>query len=387
MALALILTARKLRPYFLSHPIAVLTNSLLGRVMTHPDTSGRLVKWAVELGEYDIEYQPRVAIKAQALSDFLTEILTFGQEEVWRVFMDGASSSEGSGVGVVLISPTQEKTRIAMRLHTFKSNNEAEYEAVATGLKLAREAGAEHVIIYSDSQLVVQQLQECSVLRKKGCESTWNWSRSREVISPVGTWSLQNIEHIPREHNTEADALAKMATSWSSGNSREVIQQVGSVLAIEEEEQEGKGKSWMTPLINYLQTGTLPSDGAVAQKVRRQIPHFTLLNGSLYRRSFQGPLLRCLEEKEVKYVLQEIHEGCCGDHGGMWSLARRTQLAGYWWPTLQQDARQVVNVCEGCQRFGNFSHKPASELQAVWASCPFDQWGLDIVGPFPLGSK
>ncbi|XP_073131021.1 uncharacterized protein [Henckelia pumila] len=82
MALALVITARKLRPYFLSHLITVFTNSLLGRIMTHPDASGRLVKWSVELGEYDIEYQLRKAIKAQALSDVLTEVATFGQEEV-----------------------------------------------------------------------------------------------------------------------------------------------------------------------------------------------------------------------------------------------------------------------------------------------------------------
>ncbi|XP_075475781.1 uncharacterized protein LOC142511886 [Primulina tabacum] len=71
IALALIMTARKLRPYFLSHPIVVLTNSPLGRIITHAEVFGRMVKWTVELGEYDIEYKPRAAIKAQALTDFL----------------------------------------------------------------------------------------------------------------------------------------------------------------------------------------------------------------------------------------------------------------------------------------------------------------------------
>lgn len=70
MALALVITSRKLMPYFLSHPIIVLTNSPLGRIMTHPEVSERLVKLTIELGEYDIKYQPRTAIKTQALSDF-----------------------------------------------------------------------------------------------------------------------------------------------------------------------------------------------------------------------------------------------------------------------------------------------------------------------------
>ncbi|XP_073138654.1 uncharacterized protein [Henckelia pumila] len=167
MSLALVITARKLRPYFLTHPITVLTNSLLGRVLTHPDASGRLVKWTVELGEYDIEYQPRKAIKAQDLSDFLTEVVTFGQEEVWRVFVDGVSSSGGSGMGVILVSPTQEKIKIAVKLDFRASNNEAEYEAVVAGMKQAREVGASHIIIYSDSQLVVQQVKKPSVPEKK----------------------------------------------------------------------------------------------------------------------------------------------------------------------------------------------------------------------------
>ncbi|XP_073294451.1 uncharacterized protein [Primulina huaijiensis] len=75
IALALVVTARKLRPYFLSHPIVVLTNSPLGKIMTHAEVSGRMIKWTIELGEYDIEYKPRAAIKAQALTDFLIEMI------------------------------------------------------------------------------------------------------------------------------------------------------------------------------------------------------------------------------------------------------------------------------------------------------------------------
>lgn len=82
MSLALVITARKLRLYFLSHLIVVLTNSPLGRILTHLDISTRLMTWTVELGVYDIEHQPRSAIKAQALSDFLTEMVHLGKEEV-----------------------------------------------------------------------------------------------------------------------------------------------------------------------------------------------------------------------------------------------------------------------------------------------------------------
>lgn len=72
--------------FFLSHLVTVLTNSLLGRIKTHPDISGRVIKWIMELSEYDIRYQPRETIKTQTLSDFLTEMVSV---EVWRVFVDG----------------------------------------------------------------------------------------------------------------------------------------------------------------------------------------------------------------------------------------------------------------------------------------------------------
>ncbi|XP_075479330.1 uncharacterized protein LOC142520214 [Primulina tabacum] len=101
IALVLVMTARKLRPYFLSHQIIVLTNSPLWRFMTHSEVSRRMIKWTVELGGYDIEYKPRISIKAQTLSDFLSEMVQPVEQEVWRVFVDGASSLSGCGVGVI----------------------------------------------------------------------------------------------------------------------------------------------------------------------------------------------------------------------------------------------------------------------------------------------
>ncbi|XP_073311027.1 uncharacterized protein [Primulina huaijiensis] len=153
------MTARKLRPYFLSHPIVVLTNSPLGRIMTHAEVSGRMVKWTMELGEYDIEYKPRATIKAQALTDFLIEMIQPVEEEVWRVFVDGASNLSGCGVGVVLIAPSEENIKLALRIDSRVTNNEAEYKAVLAGLQAVREVGASRVIIYSDSHLVTQQIK------------------------------------------------------------------------------------------------------------------------------------------------------------------------------------------------------------------------------------
>ncbi|XP_074587632.1 uncharacterized protein LOC141843477 [Curcuma longa] len=159
LAWMLVLSIRKLRPYFLSHPVTVMTNSNLGRLLTQPKISGWLVKWTVELGEYDIQYQPRTAIKAQALADFLTEIPEGEAEQIWKVYVDGSSNRQGSGIGVVLISPQEEEIRLSIRLSFRASNNEAEYEVVLVGLQAAKRMGAARVHLHSDSQLVAQQVE------------------------------------------------------------------------------------------------------------------------------------------------------------------------------------------------------------------------------------
>lgn len=66
-------TSGKLRHYFQAHAIRVLTNHPLRQVLQKVETSGRLLKWLVELSQFDIKYMPRVAIKGQALADFMAD--------------------------------------------------------------------------------------------------------------------------------------------------------------------------------------------------------------------------------------------------------------------------------------------------------------------------
>ncbi|CAA0843107.1 Unknown protein, partial [Striga hermonthica] len=98
-ALTLVITARKLRPYFLNHVVLVRTNFQLGETLGRPTVSGRLVKWAVERSEYSIKYEPRRAIKAQDLADFIQEG-TKGEEKKWVIHVDGSSAAKGSGLGI-----------------------------------------------------------------------------------------------------------------------------------------------------------------------------------------------------------------------------------------------------------------------------------------------
>ena len=73
LILALVTTAQKLRPYFQAHTIEIPTEYLMKQVLYKPETSGRLMKWAIELSEFDIRYKPKTAIKGQVLADFIME--------------------------------------------------------------------------------------------------------------------------------------------------------------------------------------------------------------------------------------------------------------------------------------------------------------------------
>ncbi|KAL0354069.1 UNVERIFIED_CONTAM: hypothetical protein Sangu_0988200 [Sesamum angustifolium] len=121
-----------------------------------------MVKWAVELSEYGIKFQPRPAIKAQVLADFMIELAydeAIISTATWNVYIDGLSTSTGSGAGVALESPQGNKFEYAIKLEFPSSNNEAEYEAFLAGGELVLVVWAKRIAIYSNSQLVVNQVQ------------------------------------------------------------------------------------------------------------------------------------------------------------------------------------------------------------------------------------
>lgn len=129
VALALVVASQRLKPYFLEHLIVIRTNYPLTTTLGKVDVSRRMVKWAVELGQFDISYEPRIAIKAQALAYFLLET-TCNQEEspYWKMYVDRSSTMSGAGRGIVLEGPRKEDLEYAVRFQFKALNNEAEYE-------------------------------------------------------------------------------------------------------------------------------------------------------------------------------------------------------------------------------------------------------------------
>ena len=169
LILALVTAARKLRPYFQAHTIEVPTKYPMKQVLHKPEVSGRLMKWAIELSEFDIRYKPKTAIKGQILADFVMEFAPVELVEptqsgddlpIWKLSVDGASNAQGSGAGLILTSPEGIDIEYALRFGFHASNNEAEYEAVIAGLNLAHSLKVDQLEVHSDSQLVVRQIED-----------------------------------------------------------------------------------------------------------------------------------------------------------------------------------------------------------------------------------
>jgi ribonuclease HI len=80
----------------------------------------------------------------------------------WTMHFDGSKREAGAGAGVILTSPQGDKMKYVLRMKFRASNNEAEYEALIDGMRMAKICGATRLVIYGDSNLVVQQtMNEC----------------------------------------------------------------------------------------------------------------------------------------------------------------------------------------------------------------------------------
>lgn len=163
-AYALIISARRLKPYFLGLPIIVHTNLPVKVILTKLDHSGRLSKWCFELTEFDIKYESRKTIKSQALADFILELPQGTEEAIptclpeWTLHIDGALGVKRKGAVLVLRGPERMKATKAIKFSFLVTNNVTEYEVLISGLELAGIVQVKSLKVYSDSNLLVQQM-------------------------------------------------------------------------------------------------------------------------------------------------------------------------------------------------------------------------------------
>ena len=217
LILTLVIAAWKLRPYFQAHTIEIPTEYPMKQVLHKPETSGRLMKWAIELSEFDIRYKPKTAIKGQVLADFIMEFTSTEHAEntqtttdlpIWRLSVDGAANAQGSGAGQILTSPEGIDIEYELRFGFQASNNEAEYEAVIAGLNLAHSMEVDQLEVCSDSQLVVRQIED--TYEGKG--------EKNDPIPQKGTGITEEIHAGPGQTHTQSGEFPSRCLS-KTGNS------------------------------------------------------------------------------------------------------------------------------------------------------------------------
>lgn len=189
--------------------------------------------------------------------------------------------------------------KLAVKLDFRVSNNEAEYEAVLVGLRAAREAEDEIVVIFSDSLLATQQVKESY--------ETKNEKKLIEYVKAIQELSEHFVEwsivQVPRSENTEAYALAKMATSLTVLSDREVIYQVEVIPAHQTSPASPEQPGWMTPILQYVRDRKLPENKTQDIQIKKRALRFVVIEGILYKRSFFQPLLRSLGRK--RWIISE----------------------------------------------------------------------------------
>ncbi|XP_058747024.1 uncharacterized protein LOC131620014 [Vicia villosa] len=309
-------------------------------------------------------------------------------ENKWTIYVDGASSNSGSGAGIILENDEGLIIEVSLVLSFTTSNNQAEYEALLAGLRLAEDVGAREVMIYTDSQLVASQVSGDYQAKNDTLAEYLTFVKEK-----MKRFSKADVAHIPREHNSRADILSKLASTRKKGGNKSVIHEILPRPSISKNAQAlqvfaiGDDHCWMTPVYNFLAKDELPADAKEASAIKRRSCSYTIIENKLYRRGFSIPLLKYVDASQALEILQELHEGISGQHLGGRSLARKTLRAGYYWPTMQQDAKEHVRKCDKCQRHADMHLAPPNELKSLSSPWPFSTWGMDLLGPFPLGTK
>ncbi|XP_050257778.1 uncharacterized protein LOC126702949 [Quercus robur] len=352
LTFALVIVACKLKPYFQAHTVIVLTDKPLWRAMSNPEDAERMALWPIKLSEFDVQYRLLTSLRSSL---------------TWN--------AKGQKKG--------DEIECMFRLDFPTTNNEAEYEALIAGLDLVKAAGAVRVVIHCDSQVDTNQVNsdyECKGERMK---------KYLEQVKRRVDDLQAKIVQISSGENEQVDHLAKAALAELMITPNKVLSfvQLSPLIDPIHMQEIGSESNWTTPLVFYLKNGALLDSKEAARKLKVKATRFVLISDVLYKRGFSCPFLRCLSLEEMYYDMREVHEGIYGNHSRSRSLVHKLIRAGYYWPTMQKDAQAYVKACDKCQRFSNIIRQPTEELTPMTASGPFAQWGLNIMGQFPIAMR
>ncbi|VFQ78615.1 unnamed protein product [Cuscuta campestris] len=253
-------------------------------------------------------------------------------DQWWEMAVDGASGPRGYGGGIVFTTPEGFKIYHAIVFNFKLTNNEAEYEALAGGLRLAQALKISRVSIKSDSSLIVGQVTGNMEAREERMAQYKDL-----VLALLKGFEEFKIAQIPRAENADADLLSKLtqyAPEHVSKLARVEILDRASIEKLEvaaitagsqfdRSNLVGADDHWMYDLMEYLMDGSLPEQDDRARKVKLRAPRF-------------------------------------------------------------QDCERYVQRCRTCQVFYKYPGRPATYYHPVSNVIPFARFGVDIIRAFPV---
>jgi ribonuclease HI len=316
---AVLITLWKLRHYFQEYSITVVTDYPLGNILRNQDATRRISKWAVELGALKIDFKPRTTIKSQALVDFMAEWrenqlpTQTERPEHWVMYFDSSLKLEGTGAGVLLISPKGKKLKYILQIFSKASNNEAEYEALLHGLRLAISLGIKRLLVYSNSAVVINQVKK-------------SWDRNKENMDAycLEVRKLKNkfygleFHHVVRDNNIAADVLSKLVSTRAQVPAGVFVHELHAPSIPEPApmttdltpSQHGQevmmiDMDWRQPFIDYIREQKVPSDRNLAEQLVLRAKSYVLVGDKLYRRGTTSRvLMKCVPREEGKDILE-----------------------------------------------------------------------------------
>jgi ribonuclease HI len=376
-----LITSRKLRHYFQEYSISIVTDYPLGDILRNQDATGRISKWAVELGALNMDFKPHTTIKSQALVDFMAEWrenqlpTPTACPEHWVMYFDGSLKLEGAGAGVLLISPTGEDVDLLE-----VSNNKAKYEALLHRLCLAASLGIKQLLIYGDSAVVINQVNK-------------SWDRNKENMDAY-CLEVRKFEkkfyglefhHVVHDNNVAADVLSKLGSTRAQVPAGVFVHELHALSIPEpappttDPAHPPAGLEVMMihvdrrqPFIDYLSEQKVPLNKNLAEQLIRRAKFYVLVGDKLYRwGAYSGVLMKCVPREEGKGILEEIHKGICDNQASTRTLVSKAFRRAFYWPTALGDAEELVRRCQGCQYFAKQQHVPAYKLVTIPPTWPF----------------
>ncbi|KAG9458893.1 hypothetical protein H6P81_003401 [Aristolochia fimbriata] len=293
--------------------------------MSRPILSGRLAKWELLLSEFEINFVPQRAIKGQALANFLADHPVPAEWELTEEFPD-------EEIFLVEVLPP--------------------WEMYFDGAAQRNGAGAGVLFVSPRRDLLPY-----SFVMTQNCSD--NEAKYQAILLGLGIAVEMQLPQL----------ITFMVTRlWSSNNSQ------GS-------SSQNQTEDWREPITNFLCHDTLTVDLRERVQIRRAAPKYVFINDVLYRRSYEGLLLRCLSKEEGSQVLKETHSGICGAHQAGLKLHLQVKRLGYYWLSMLRDAIEMARTCKQCQLHADYIHQAPEPLHPTVASWPFEAWGMDIIGP------